>query len=149
MVTKKPDEMMVVKGFRIEVSGPAGGKNEDKAWETATGGALCIEIGDSSTGSDRISTGEPTPKSVTEIVLRGPMTKSRKWIGQNINDTVKGKFARFDLSIIEIMKDGSDGKRYNYFDCFITRYVYPVLSADGKGNLYEEVHIKPIRLDLA
>jgi hypothetical protein len=148
MVTKKSDEMIKVKGFRIEITGGSGEKWEDNDWETATGGALCIEIGDSSTGGDQRPPEGSTPKFVTEITLRGPMTKSRKWIGQNINDTIAGKTPRFDLTLVEIMKDGSDGNGYNYSKCFITRYVYPRLSADGKGNLYEEVSIKPERLTI-
>ncbi len=125
---------------------PYGGKNEDNAWETCTGGALCIEVAPASVGADQYHTTTPGHKYVDEIQLRGPMTKSRKWIGKNINDTVKGTFTRFDLTIVEIMKDGADGKRFNYSKGFFTRYVYPTLSADGTGNLQEEVSIKPERL---
>lgn len=143
-----PDEMHVTKGFRVEVTGNAGGKNEDNAWETCTGGALCIEVAPASTGANQHHVATPGHKFVEEVQLRGPMTKTRKWIGQNINDTVKGKYCRFDLTLIEIAKDGSDAKRYTYSKCFLTRYVYPVLSADGTGNLYEEVSLKPERLQL-
>lgn len=145
MGMQHPDQMTVVKGFKIEITGPDGGKAEDNAWETCTGGALCIEVAPASIGADQFA---PVPKSVEEITLRGPMTKSRKWIGQNINDTVAGKFTRFDLTIVEIHRDGSEGRRFNYSKCFITRHVFPVLSADGTGNLYEEVSIKPERLEL-
>lgn len=141
-----PDEMLVTKGFRIEVTGPAGGKNEDNAWETCTGGALCIEVAPASVGSSQHHVATPGHKFVDEVQLRGPMTKSRKWIGTNIKQTKEGTFTRFDLTIVEIMKDGADGKRFNYTKCFLTRYVYPVLSADGTGNLYEEVSLKPERL---
>jgi len=125
---------------------PNGGKNEDNAWETCTGGSLCVEATPAANGSGEHHVATPGHKFVDEIQLRGPMTKSRRWIGKNINDTVKGSFTRFDLTIVEIMKDGKDGKRFNYSKAFFTRYVYPTLSADGTGNLYEEVSIKPERL---
>ncbi|MBI4197838.1 MAG: phage tail protein [Chloroflexi bacterium] len=147
MATLHPDDMAVIKGFRIEITG-AGGKEVDTAWETCTGGSLNIELADSSIGSDPAHISTPGHKFVEEIQLRGPMTSGRKWIAQNINDTVRGTFTRFDLTIVEIQKDGSDGKRFTYEKCFITRYVYPELSADGTGNLYEEVSIKPERLTL-
>lgn len=141
MTSYRPDEMLVVKGFTVEITGAGGGTDVDSAWETCTGGALNIEVGDASVGT-------PGHKFVDEIQLRGPMTKSRKWIAQNINDTVKGKPSRFNLTIVEGLKDGSDGRRYNYLECFVTRYVYPVLSTDGKGHLYEEVTIKPERIEM-
>lgn len=144
-----PDEMLVSKGFRIEVTGPSGGKNEDNAWETCTGGALCIEVAPASVENDQFHIATPGHKFVGEVRLRGPMTKSRRWIGKNINDTVRGIFNRFDLTVVEIMKDGSDGKRFNYEKTFFIRYVFPVLSADGTGNLYEEVIFKPERLGVA
>jgi hypothetical protein len=143
-----PDEMHVTKGFRIEVSGAAGGKAEDNAWETCTGGALCIEVAPASVGTSQFHVTTPGHKFVEEVQLRGPLTTSRKWIAENINNTVAGKYTRFELTLIEIGKDGTDVKRYNYGKCFLCRYVFPVLSADGTGNLYEEVSIKPETLTL-
>ena len=52
------------------------------------------------------------------------------------------------MTIKEILKDGSAGKTYIYTKCFLTRYVYPCLNADGTGNLYEEVSIKPERMEI-
>lgn len=153
-----PDEMHVIKGFKIEITSTDGSKEVDTAWESCTGGALCIEVTPASPGvsdpnlpppgTGQLPVATPGHKFVEEIQLRGPMTQSRKWIAKNINNTIKDKFVRFDLTVIEINKDGSDGKRYTYNKCFLTRYVYPVLSADGTGNLYEEVSIKPERLSL-
>jgi phage tail-like protein len=51
--------------------------------------------------------------------------------------------------VTEILKDGAAGSTYTYGDGFPTRYVFPQLDSAGTGNLYEEVNIKPIRLDLS
>lgn len=143
MTTQNPDQVLRLRGFRIEIRGTGGsGTDSDSAWETCTGGSLNIVPPDPPTG------GSPY-KFVEEITLRGPITAGRKSLVQLINEAAAGKARRFDLTIVEIGKDGSDGKRYTYHDCFPTRYVFPALSADGTGNLYEEVRIKPIRLDLA
>ena len=92
----------------------------------------------------------PGTKYIDEITLRGPMTAQRRaWIGPSISEVVVHRPRRLNVTIVEIMKDGSDGKRYDYFECFPTRYVFPHLSADGTGNLYEEVSLKPVRLELA
>jgi hypothetical protein len=87
---------------------------------------------------------------IEEITLRGPMTAQRgHWVQQAVSAAGPGQAPRFDLTIVEILKDGSDGKQYNYLNCFATGYVFPHLSAEGTGNLYEEVSLKPERLDLA
>ncbi|MGI0004562.1 MAG: hypothetical protein ACREAX_04610 [Candidatus Nitrosotenuis sp.] len=75
--SETPDEIHVTKGFRVEVSGPSGGKNEDNAWETATGGALNIEVAPASVGSDQFQS-TPGHKFVEELQLKGPMKKIKK-----------------------------------------------------------------------
>lgn len=138
-----------IAGFKVIVTFADGGKEVDSAWESCTGGALNIEIADSSTGTDPARTTTPGHKYVGEIVLRGPLTPDRKWIGKIITDRDTGRATRCNLTIVEINRDGSDGRQYTYHDCFPTRYVYPRLSADGTGNLYEEVSLKPQRLELS
>lgn len=139
-----PDEMLVVLGFKVEITGAGSGTDVDSAWETCTGGSLNIEVADATPGG-------PTPgyKYVEELVFRGSISEPRRWISENLNSAARGKQGRFDLTIVEILRDGSDGRRFTYQDCFVTRYVFPSLSAGGTGNLYEEVAIKPIRLELA
>jgi hypothetical protein len=147
----RADQFIKAYGFRVEISGPAGGKNEDNAWETCTGGALMIKLTETSPGPDAsaASAAPPGAKSVNELVLRGPMTDGRRAMMDWINNTVAGIDDRRTVTIVEIMKDGSDGRRFDYHDCFITKYELAPLQAAGTGNLYEEVHIKPIRLELA
>ncbi|MBI4335735.1 MAG: phage tail protein [Candidatus Omnitrophica bacterium] len=143
-----PDETRVNKGFRIEVSGPAGGKAEDNAWETCAGGALCIEVAPASTGSTCHQVVTPGQKFVEEVQLRGPMTKSRKWIAENINNITRKIDSRFDITIIEIGQNGAETKRYTYYNCFITSVVFPKLTNDNRGLLPEKITIKPERLEI-
>lgn len=53
---------------------------------------------------------------------------------------------RFDLTIVEILRDGSDGRRYNYFYCFLTSYSLAPLRADSRDAIVEQVEIMPSRL---
>ena len=84
---------------------------------------------------------------VGEIEMRGFIDGGRKALCEWITATVKGQPWKRTLVVKEILKDGSDGKTFTYLDCFPTRYVFPAFSASGTGNLYEEVCIKPIRLE--
>jgi len=149
MSTYHPDQMHTILGFRVEITGTGSGTDSDSAWESCTGGSLNIEICESSTGSDQFHTSTPGHKYVEELTLRGPLTSGRKALCAWITETVQGKDWKRTLTITEITTDGSDGKSYTYLDCFPTRYVFPSLSASGTGNLYEEVAIKPIRLELS
>ena len=141
MTTQRPDEMLVLKGFRVEIQASYGTHEVDSAWETCTGGGLNIEVADPTPG---VTT--PGHLFVDEITLRGPISGPRRWI---IDNLARGRSGRFDMTIVEIARDGSDARRFTYLECFLTRYVFPALSASGTGNLYEEVSIKPIRLELA
>lgn len=149
MSTYTPDDMYVVIGFTVEITGVAGGTDTDSDWETCSGGALQIEVADASTGKDQYHVQTPGHKFVDEFTLRGSMTPGRKAVCEWINAVVAGQDPRRNVTLKEIRKDGSDGKTFNYVDCFPTRYVFPQLSAEATGNLYEEVHIKPIRLELS
>jgi phage tail-like protein len=140
--------MHVVLGFTVEIQNAGTGSDVDSAWETCTGGSLNIEVSDSSTGSDQFHTTTPGHKYIDSLTLRGPLTAGRKALCQWITEVVQGKGWKRTVSVKEIKKDGSDGKTFSYMDCFPTRYVFPAFSASGTGNLYEEVSIKPIRLEL-
>jgi len=149
MSTYTPDDMLVVLGFTVTIDNAGSGSDPDSAWETCSGGSLNIEIADSSVGGDQVHTTTPGHKYVDTITLRGPLTAGRKALCQWITDTVKGQPWKRTLTIKEILKDGSDGKTFTYLDAFPTRYVFPAFSSSGTGNLYEEVLIKPIRLELS
>ncbi|MDX9819876.1 MAG: hypothetical protein RBT16_13260, partial [Desulfococcus multivorans] len=54
-----PDEMLVVLGFTITIDNAGTGSDPDSAWETCSGGALNIEVADSSIASDPHHTTAP------------------------------------------------------------------------------------------
>jgi len=149
MAAYYPDAMHIVLGFTVEITGAGTGTDVDSAWETCSGGALNIEIADSSTGSDQFHTTTPGHKYIDSLTLRGPLTAGRKQLCQWITEVVQGKPWKRTLTIKEITKDGGAGKTFTYLDGFPTRYVFPSLSATGTGNLYEEITMKFIRLELA
>jgi len=149
MAAYYPDAMHIVLGFTVEITGAGSGTDVDSAWETCSGGALNIEIADSSTGSDQFHTTTPGHKYIDSLTLRGPLTAGRKQLCQWITEVVQGKPWKRTLTIKEITKDGGAGKTFTYLDGFPTRYVFPSLSATGTGNLYEEITMKFIRLELA
>jgi hypothetical protein len=141
--------MLVVLGFKVVIDNAGSGGDPDSAWETASGGSLNIEVADASVGDNQFHQTTPGHKYVDTLTLRGPLTSARKALCQWITETVQGKPWKRTVVITEILKDGSDGKSFTYLDCFPTRYVFPAFSASGTGNLYEEVNLKPIRLELA
>lgn len=149
MGTYTPDEMLVVLGFTVVIGGEGSGSDPDSAWETCSGGSLNIEVADASTGADKFHQTTPGHKYIDTLTLRGPLTSKRTALCSWIQDTVSGKEWKRTVVLTEILKDGAAGKSFTYHDCFPTRYVFPAFSASGTGNLYEEVNIKPIRLDLA
>jgi|GEM_PF-1804530 phage tail-like protein len=97
-------------------------------------------------GTSRVSVEEVTAKCEgVDMKVDGNRQSMMDWI----TETVQGKEWKRNVTVTEITKDGSDGKTYTYIDAFPTRYVFPAFSSSGTGNLYEEVTMKPIRLELS
>ncbi|MCB1185762.1 type VI secretion system tube protein Hcp [bacterium] len=63
--------------FAVEISGAGEGTDVDSAWETCSGGALNIEVSDSSTGSDQFHTTTPGHKSV-QMTISSAQNGGRK-----------------------------------------------------------------------
>lgn len=76
--TYSPDDMLVVTGFTVEITGTGSGGDVDSAWETTSGGSLNIEIADSSVGTDSSHQTTPGHKYVDTLTLRGPLTAGVK-----------------------------------------------------------------------
>ena len=96
-------------------------------------------------GSTRLAVEEITAQCASvELKDAGQRKALMEWI----TNTVQGKEWKRTLVVKEILKDGSDGKTFTYLDAFPTRYVFQAFSASGSGNLYEEIQLKPIRLEL-
>jgi len=139
-----------IKGFMVTISGPDGTSEADGDWETCTGGAIVLVAHEVAGLPDRAAaTTSPGHKYVDTLTLRGPLTAGRKALCQWIMGAAKGVDDRRTVTVREILKDGSAGKTYNYHDCFPTKYVFPSFSADSGEPLYEEVQVKPIRLELS
>ena len=134
MSTYTPDEMLVVLGFTVEITGAGSGTDSDSAWETVSGGALDYADGKVSVG---------------EVTLRGPLTGGRAWIGKALEQVAKGEHPRLKMTITELVRGRRRGRTFEYFDCFPTRYICPKaleISARSKEQLYEEVTLQPGRL---
>jgi phage tail-like protein len=65
-----------------------------------------------------------------------------------INETLSGRESRRTVKLTEELSSRAEGRSFTYRDAFPVRYVFPQFSASGTGNLYEEISIKPIRLEL-
>lgn len=146
------DKFAQIRGFTVEIEGD-GGKDYDVAWESISGGDLCIEMTDTTIGGDPYQTKAPGHKSVNELVLRGAMTDGRKGMCEWINKvTTTPKGWERKVTITEKLSiDGGvkDGKKFIYHDCFPTGYVFPRMSVTNTaGNVMEEIRIKPVRCEL-
>jgi hypothetical protein len=96
------DKYAQVRGFKVEID-QATGKEVDTAWETCSGGELCIECADTTIGADKFQTTSPGHKSVSEIILRGAMTNKRAALCTWINDTTQGKPWKRNMTITELL----------------------------------------------
>jgi hypothetical protein len=133
-----------IRSFVIEVLDPDTGLIEvDSDWESCTGGGVNIEP-----PRPDARTTTPGHKYIDTLTLRGPVTAGRKALVHWVSLAASGKSSRRSITVKEILKDGSAGKTYTYHDCFPVRYAGPRQSVEG-GALYEEVTVKPIRLELS
>lgn len=140
-----------VSNFKIEIDGIIGGgsgTDVDSAWETLAGGGVAT-VDESHFRDMSFHTATPGHRFVETLQIRGPLDGGRKALCDWITATVKGQPWKRSVTVKEILKDGSDGKTFTYLECYPVRYVFPAFDNGGRGNLYEEVHIKPIRLELA
>lgn len=148
----------IPQGVSLIVEDDGGGTDVDSAWESWAGGGVVV-IDESHLSEAKLHVTTPGHKYIDTLILRGPVTAGRKALCQWITETVNGKPWKRTLTVTEILKDGSDGKSFaakdgsggktfTYHDCFPTRYVFPAFDVSSSRDLYEEVHMKPIRLEL-
>jgi phage tail-like protein len=129
------DRTARVRGFTVEISGSSA---VDSHWHTCTGGAFKIDI--------EMHTAGPQPLEVTDVTLTGHVTPANAvmdWVKATLAEPVP---PRRHVTIVEIMKDGSDGKRFMFENCFITEYEPPRFDATSNDLLEEKVTFKPERL---
>jgi len=151
-----PDEPVLdpsrfLNGFGVTVGPSAEGfeTGGDMMWEFAQGGAITKEKKSLRfvDPADETQSRLKGARFVGGVTLRGPLTAGRKALCQWITETVQGKEWKRNLTVTELTTRGKE-KGFTYTDAFPTRYVFPNLSASGTGNLYEEITMKPIRLEL-
>jgi hypothetical protein len=130
--------------FEVVITDPRTGASEtDERWESCVGGGVNL----TRLESPERGTTSPGHKFVDVITLRGPLTAGRKALLAWLTEAAQGADARRDVTIRETARSGAV-RTFNYHDCFPVRYVFPEVTAAGAGVLYEEVQIKPERLEL-
>jgi len=138
-----PSKPPIDSWFRLEMQNPNGRVNPDDTWELLVGGARSHEDPPVALGKIDQSIDTRPHTTVTDLVLRGAMTDSRKSLCTWLNDTVSGK--SWQRNLIVTSKAGV----YVYTEAFPIRYVFPRMSVTNTvGNTMEEVAIKPIRVEL-
>lgn len=142
-----PDEMLVVTGFTITIDNAGTGTDPDSAWETCSGGALNIEIADSSTGSDQFHTTTPGHKYLDNLTLRGPMTPGRKALMDWINNAASRNGERADATLDIKDNQGQAMRTLNYFDCLPVSYKPPAITAGENQILEERFEFKPVYIN--
>ena len=122
---------------RIEVRGRDGRLNPDDDWESLVGGALSRE--DPPLVLGKIDPQDPAIDTkphltVTPITLSGPMTATRSWLTDWLNDTVTQQKWQRDLFI-------TAGRPGIYRVGFPRKYVFPKLDARSSGHATEKIEI--------
>ena len=140
MAEEQPDKFAIATGFEVEITG--GESGTDGAWKVVRGGGLRFNLNNGTTiGTDQYSQASLGQKEWDDIVLIGPVTKSRKAMLKWYLDTVKGQDHRRNISIIILGRDGKETHRYDYKDCYLTAYKLTALDAESEQQCEEEVHI--------
>lgn len=85
-------------------------------------------------------------KGGDEITLCGPMRADRLWMLCALNEIMLKNPPRLSLRIVELNKDGSDGRTYSLSECFPTGYSYSSLSTSS-GTMLEELTVKVGRIE--
>jgi len=145
---ERQDQFSKATGFSVEITGAAGGGGTDGSWKVVRGGGIRFtENAGVTRGDDKFSQHSLGQREWEDIVLIGPVTKSRKDMLKWYQATVKGDDYRRNVSIIIHGPDGKETHRYNYIDCFLTAYRLTELDAESEKECEEEVHINPHHSD--
>jgi len=139
---ERQDQFSKASGFQVEITGAAGATSTDGSWKVCRGGGLRFnENAGTTAGHDKYMQHSLGQKEWDDIVLIGPVTKSRKDMLKWYLDTVGGEDHRRNVSIIIMGPDGKESHRYNYIDCFLTMYKLTDLDAESEKECDEEIHI--------
>jgi len=139
---ERQDQFAKATGFSIEITGAAGAGSTDGSWKAVRGGGIRFHENHGVTrGDDKFHQHSLGQKEWDDLVLIGPVTKSRKDMLKWYTDTVKGEDHRRNVSVIIHGPDSKETHRYNYIDCFLGMYRLTELDAESEGECEEEVHI--------
>lgn len=139
---ERQDQYTKATGFQVEISNSGDPKSTDGAWKVVRGGGLRFNENQGvTTGQDQFNQHSLGQREWDDLVLIGPVTKSRTAMLKWYTDTVKGQDHRRNVSIIILGPDGQETHRYNYIDCFLTSYRLTELDAESEKECEEEVHI--------
>lgn len=98
-------------------------------------------------GSARVASEEITVRcDDLELSADGERKALMDWVNSATQAMWEKERGRRTIAITEITRDGSAGRTFTYQDAFPVRLSFPRLSADGTGNLYEEISLRPMRL---
>jgi hypothetical protein len=126
-------------GIRVQIQEPGQRPSApDEQWTYWEGGEVVSDPA------------RPGRKYVTDIVLRGPLTSSRRALSRWVSDVGHGKLSRRTLTITELLSvDGGvkDGKSYVYRDCFPIGYEFPQFSATNSTQQTETLKVKVGRIE--
>lgn len=144
------DKLLRTKGFKVTISNAGAAANADKAnadsfWRSVSGGADVIEKIESTHGNEQFKTFTPGHSQVTQLVLEGGMTDTRKDLIQWIQDQMEGKEFRRMVTVTPLKTDGTDAPQHVYHDCFVEEYTFPLLDAENHDTLIERVTIHALR----
>jgi hypothetical protein len=148
-VGTKPDDQLRLKGFDIEFqgAGAADAKAVDGSWIRCSGGVPTIEVVETTNQGTGLRTYSPGMSIVSDVVLEGFCTKTRKALKQWANDVFAGKESRADVTKVPKKIDGTDGTRDNYYSCLLIRYKFPTADVRSANPAREVITLKAMRHD--
>ncbi|MCB9663428.1 MAG: phage tail protein [Alphaproteobacteria bacterium] len=136
------------RGLSVEGKSPSGFSFFDGDLDATKGGGL-VDALRGEGGEDEVCV--PVKEvEVTELTLGGPVS-DRDWPARLLAEQLKGDKPRnpaWTVVVQGLNRDGEARSTLTYQECFLTSYVFPKFGV-VTGNLYEEVNLKPIRLELS
>jgi hypothetical protein len=149
MSATNPDQMLRYKGFTVEIRGVDGApESENGTWSSVTGGATAFEIVGETVSPTGARSFVPGKAYVTDLVLEGYMTGTRKALLTWMQNSAKGTGdLRADVTITPILVDGTKAPPHRYYDCVIVRIKIPSLNSGSAEPVKEVVVLRPTRYD--
>lgn len=145
----KPDDQLRLKGFDIQFAGPGSGdtKAVDGSWIRCSGGVPTVEVIETTNQQTGMRSYSPGMAIVSDLVLEGFVTPTRKSVKDWCNQVFSGQEARADITRVPKKVDGTDGKPDNWYSCLLIRYKFPTCDVRSANPAREILTAKPMRHD--